>query len=213
MSFDKDYFEILKYAKTLKNKHNSDVEVEELVSETYVRLFGNEDYVYSFDSFKKELYAFLFQDKREAKPLELGTKWGKQAEFKQDVCCDRCKEVKPASMFGINKIKGQHPYLKNICLKCECEKIKLFYKTPKGKATRLRNFKKYVDNNRAEWNRYNRERDKVAKENLTDVYIRKLLRAKYTTQYILDHPQLVIDYRNKLLKKRESAKIKKSVNF
>ena len=165
------------------------------------------------DDFKMELYGYFFQDKRGVKIVELGTKWDIHLQFKDDKCCDRCKEVKPALMFQILKPKNQRPYQSNICRKCELEKIKLYQKTPKGKAKNLRNFQKWVSKNRDNWNSYNRERSKKEKELLTDSYIKKLLRAKYGKGYKVYDQETIINYRNKVLQKRKLSIIKKSVNF
>lgn len=73
------------------------------------------------------------------------------------------------------------------------------------------NFKKYVDKNRDKWNLYLKKRQKFGSENLTDAYIRRLIRAKYKSESkkLIEKDGFVEKYREQIILKRSKKGTKK----
>lgn len=194
MGFESDYKKLLSLAKV--RAYNLQIGAEELISQAYINLCEKE---YDFDRFKKEIVNLSHIEKNGgANIVSLDTDIKRHAKFDfvGDMCCRKCHEVKHISEFYIEVKKGGKRFIRSSCKSC------IYEKQNKG------NFKKFVNNNRDKWNEYNRNRSKVEKENLTDAYIRKLLRNKHTNEYILKYPFLISEYREKIIAKR-LAKFKK----
>lgn len=230
MSFEKDYNKLLTYARNRVNYRKLDVEPEELINEAYIKQVESGK-PYDFSEIKRLIgnEGIISQHKSNV-TIRWGIGESGSISFRAENTCRVCKDVKPASAFRIVTEKNGNKYQWNRCIECDNKYSSLWKKTEAGKlyvknqykkrvkkhGGRLNNpeknkkaFKKFVDNNRSKWNEYLRNRDGVGREQLTDVYIRKVLRSKHSTEYLLSHPELIIETRARIEQKR-LGKLKKA---
>jgi hypothetical protein len=112
--------------------------------------------------------------------------------------CKKCNEVLPISAFTLARTTREGKESEEIlpyCRNCQFKIISEYRKTDKYKSyisTNLKDHSKYVKG------RYNKD-----KEELSDRYIIKLLRHKYSMDHLLNHPELISEHRIKIAKKRK----------
>ena len=213
MSFESDYKELLRYATFKVNSLQLNVLPEDLINDTYIKLF---DKKYGLELYKKEINNLsLIEKHNSTNHISWGEKGSTLGNFKGDFTCIKCKEVKPSSEFRVELRKCGKKQLRTACKECE-SKIRSTYKykydltyynkikvTTKYKRQNRHRVKKYVEKNRDNWNIYLRERYKNDSLNLSDSYVIKRLKSlKYSVEDIKQNPNLITEYRQRIIKKR-----------
>ena len=205
-SFEKDYNEILRFAKRRVLDLRLSIEAEDLVNEAYLQLHNTP---YSFEGFKKQISNEGLKEKHNTpQNIQWGDRGMKHISFTGDRCCRTCKEIKPVSEFYLITTKENNKYLRGSCKKCNNKKVtqyiksvgykysKKYYQKIKNKAAKKNDNKKRMrewrESNRDKWNRYVKERYIKEKNDLSDKYIVTLLRKKYSIPYLNNHPELII---------------------
>ena len=195
MTFEKEYNHLFKVAKQKSHLYKIDIDPSEIVSDIYLKLFSDPSYKYSAESFEKEIFNYCVNYKNNKEGfVQLGVKDSKDFGFKLDCTCSMCKEVKPAMCFPIITFKNGYKFQQIRCSDCIT-------------IANRKNFQNYFSKNKDEWNLYIKERYKKASEELTDAYIKKLLRQNYSREHIAKNPHLVKIKRLQIIEKRKNKSI------
>lgn len=219
MNFEGDYKSLKQYAEQRIRNFNLPILADDLINDAFINLHNTP---YDYYKFLEEIKRLSFSEKEDTlRTVEINKPYSKStSHFTVENTCVVCKQTKPASEFRIVKYKYKS-YQRTECKSCEKrldvnkkDRNKRWYEANKNSSYyKLKNkisFKRYVTLNRDSWNKYLRERQDKEKEALTDTYIKKLLRMKYSNDYILLHPELIQNRRDYIIKKK-LAKSKKQL--
>lgn len=227
MSFERDYPTILKQAKKKVFNLVLNVDAEELVSQAYINLYNKP---YSIDIFFKEIGNLALYEKHDTPSnINFGDVGGTSGDFIGDSTCIKCKGVKSADEYRIENTVWGRKVLRTMCKVCEAEYKKQYSiivnkqrfgvtynkksyekvkSTDKFKKQNKRRVRTFISKHRKQWNEYIKERDQADRKNLSDTYLKKILREKgFDTNYLNQHPELIIEQRDKINNKR-LAKVK-----
>lgn len=201
MSFERDYKDLMAYAKLKVDFGKLQIFPEDLINDAYVNLYGQP---YSVQLFRKEISNLSIKEKNNHTHID---QTYSVPEIKGDTTCVTCKQVKSANEFKVQIKYDGRRYLYTECIEYVNRKLMERYEghkdTPEYKSRNKKNFKNFVDKDRKKWNASQKIRDKKERMNLADNYIKKILRSKkHTTEYILEHPELISQEREKIFQKR-----------
>lgn len=203
--FQKDYWELTKYARAIIAKFKSTLTPDDLINSAYVDWFDS-NAPYSIDTFRKIMFNSIKTDiEYHQANVSIEAIGLKSKEIETDYCCIKCNEIKPSSQFVLF-IKSRNikvTYRK--CRDCRLQYYKDYNYSyyPKKKNNRdykdLRNkhSKNYIDKIRPQHNKNVVNYNLKQKEILSDIYIKTLLRAERTPQEIT--PQRIREKRQKVI--------------
>lgn len=221
MTFEQDYNKILQYAKSKVARYNLNIDASDLVNDAYLKLH---DKPYFIKNYRNEIKNLSLIEKHNVPSnISYGQRGTTHGRFTGHHCCVKCKDVKSASEFYIEKRISGRAYLSTVCKPCHIKRVaelrvknpekykpiikksaqKQWKKNKNNKEFRKKQderVRKYIDTNRSDWNDYNRGRYERDKENLTDAYVRKLIRHKFKGVEIT--AETVRLEREKILRKR-----------
>ena len=214
---DLDINKIRNYAYAKIKRHNLQHEINDLINDAYI-FHIEKGFDFSYDLFTNSINFIALQthSRLEVELPQISVPKGTKERYIEKQC-KICLEILPVDKFRFDETKEGQRFYRNKCKKCEGE---FYTKTPYNKEGRKRaynkvkstpvyklanknNFRKYVNENRDKWNSYLVERSKREKDNLTDVYIRKLLCYKYNTHFLKSNPEIILQHRLNLMKKRQ----------
>lgn len=209
--FEQYYKELLAYAEKLVESKQLMADPKELVNEAYLKFFESGE---QFDliAVKKYINAFHY-DEIALKMRDKAMGWRrtssgnfayskKQVEIKGDFCCTICKEVKPVNAFSLKRFYGFN-YLCKQCKSCRNKMTVAWFRKNKEKwnaymRSRHIPIKKPAKPIHDLWKKANKKYQAKQKENLTDVYIKSIIRHKIKNPT----PQQIEAKRQELFAKR-----------
>lgn len=199
---EQDYNDLVKYAKSLC-LGRYDIEYDTLVADTFIELSGQP---FDKEKFKYKMKGILIKDNIYNK----GDTFTTTDTMK---ICKKCNEEKPIPMFATSYERGNSKgaiknIVRNKCKECVYKEQKDRWIKDESLHTKRKEglskaFNKFVEKDRKEWNKYLRERYAEEKKNITDGYIKDLLRSKkkYTTLQMKNNPSIIEEYRKILIEK------------
>lgn len=220
--------EVHKYVKSIILNKYLPLGIDDIVNDGYLILIESGETVNTIN-WKSKCRSSLNKNRNEGGYISNEILEKDQTKF-----CKYCKEDKPISCFGLTeRNKGQKQILQAYCNECMTDKMAKHRKTSKYKEVmkiylaseenkaRLKKYrhtengkeknkkyqKNFRDKHNDKWKSYLKERYKNHKEQLTDVYIKSLLKTKYSPSYIALHPNLIQEKRDKILTKRGNKKM------
>lgn len=227
MGFVEHYKELLLYAKKVIGVSNY-LEPDDLINEVYLKLHSDK---FNIHKYKKWINGIFLDHKRHASGFQSlnGIECKKNKLNSELRFCKKCKDIKPIQAFRFVETTHNRPwsYYLHTCLECENNKKYLLRKKVKPKEKEAQSVDPKTERLRQSWRRANKKylstekglnkKNECSKKwqdrqklNLTDSYIKLLLRARNIS--IMDiTPQMIEEERKKQIIKRETGiYIKKS---
>lgn len=164
MDFEKVYPELLKYAKIVSLSH-PEIEPGDLVNDAYIKLYSNKNA--TFVDYKRVIYGGL-------KRVTIYEKQETHSTRDIERVCNKCHVLKPITDFRLiahGKLQIKNDAVET-CRLCEIKRVAEYQKKnpqvrdryeakSENKKKNAERVKKFVKNNRDEWNAYQRERYKL----------------------------------------------------
>jgi hypothetical protein len=220
--FEVYYSELLQYAERVITAKKLQLDPADLVNQAYID-FIEQGIDFDLAECKKYISAgslkeFYFNKTK----TNLGDSTAKR-QIKGDKCCTICNNAYPVGYFKVYKFAG-HISISNYCKDCERERNNLWYRNWLSIPENRARWNTYVNNRRRQrgqlsreeynkrrrakakpihelWKNANKKYQERQKENLTDVYIRGILKAGRKSF----SPEAIIKKRDQLIEKRRLA--------
>lgn len=125
--FSHQYESLLDYARSVIYKSRLTIDVGDLVNDAYIK-FIETGRPFDNNEFKKLISGFGFKETYEQyKRHDLGTP-KKQFTSTDQICCNRCHEVKPVNAYTVERRDGGIIIIKKICKDCTNKRRRERYK-------------------------------------------------------------------------------------
>lgn len=198
-NFKDDYVEIKDYSKNILRNNPRNITCDEVISIAYINLIDSKK-DYSFELFKK-LILNIILNYYENKTVSLDAP--KQLNVKEDcsdykICSGKCQQMLPKSMYYThNNIYGKSTEAYE-CKKCMAKRAMEWKKNNKERFNEI--YKNHYKNANIRRKKY---RANLELWYVRDTMLRKYKgQQKYTIEQLDNNPQLIIDFRQKLIEKR-----------
>lgn len=212
MNFESDYSNLLSYAESLVIGRGLNVDPSEIVNDAYLKLFDS-GLPYNIQEAKRFIKGSAFGLKKEyERSISFDETYRQKGATISsiDMTCTCCKEVKPSAAFRTINHKNGNVYFYSHCRACEGERCKRWVNQYRDKWNKyvnewkkkkgiIKKEKKMPQPIHDLWKAANKRYQEKQKEQLTDVYIRGLLKGsgKNIT------PETIELKRKQLIEKRE----------
>lgn len=202
--FEAYYNELLTYAQGIVTTQMIPVSPEELLNDAFVSFYESGK---DFDllAFKKLIAKSGFKETNyKVRQYSFDENFiAKEKHINGDFQCSECKEILPAAAFHLRKFNN-YKFIPNLCGKCEGKRTAQWQKENKIKwnaymrSRRPKKEKREAKPIHDLWNKANKKYIERQREELSDVYIRSLLKGKEVT------PETIFNKREELLIKRNN---------
>lgn len=207
MNFEKDYKVLLEKAKSAIRHYDLLSEPEEVLSHIYLKLFQKENFIYDSFLFEKEIVNYCAGFKRnEVEFVPYKDRWKENNQhyyIRGEKVCGVCHEKKPVSQFRIVENEIGKKKLRYECLQCEAARGRAYQLTRNKESERARK------QTPAAKLAAKKRQQRICKE-LSDSYIlSQFLNKKYSIDYIKEHPSLIEETRQRIIRRRTNLRVKK----
>jgi hypothetical protein len=205
--FEQYYDELVNYAGAIVRNNNLMCEPQDLVNDAYIKFYESGE-EFSKEKIKKYISNSFHAEKDHDRITNIFSNnvTKKLTTSREEKCCIKCHEVKPANAFRLQVFAGGKYILGNICKKCQIMKHAKWFAENKEKwnaymrSRRPKKIKKPQEIHE-QWKKANKKYIAKQKEQLTDVYVRSLLKSKIKSPT----PQQIEEKRQQLLAKRRES--------
>lgn len=145
MCFEKDYKNIVKYAKAQTYQYQLQLQPDDLINDAYLIVYNE----YSFENIIKAIHSLAIKEKN-CTPLSFGQTYrfnkGKSTHLAGDHSCRICLEVKNSQAFSIRKEPNGKTFLNTVCKSCLSKEGVKWYRKNKERVSQQRKEKRLKEN-------------------------------------------------------------------